>query len=215
MGIRSVFKVASALALGIGASLMVAATPASAGNAFSVTIDQAAGQLDPTSTSPVLFDVVFGSITSDFLAGDVTLAFTGTGTLNQIVVQGADAAHYTVQVSGMTSSGVLTATIAAGVATNQTQGPNAASTSTDNTVEFIFVAPTTTTVAETTTTTSVAPTTTVPATTTTPTVASTVPNQLPETGTSSATGQMAALAAVVLAFGLAAVVLSRRRPRRA
>jgi len=95
-----------------------------------VTIDQAAGQLDPTDTSPINFDVVFSESVSDFATGDVALS--GTAGATTAVVSGSGMT-YNVAVTGMTTSGTVIADIPAGVATGDTSSlPNAASTSTDN-----------------------------------------------------------------------------------
>src|SRR5207247_1130718 len=48
----------------------------------SVTINQAAGQADPTNTSPISFTVIFSEPVTGFAAGDVTLAGTAGGTLS-------------------------------------------------------------------------------------------------------------------------------------
>ena len=45
-----------------------------------VTINQAAGQVDPTSTSPINFTVVFSIAVTGFTTGDVTIAGTAGGT---------------------------------------------------------------------------------------------------------------------------------------
>jgi hypothetical protein len=100
---------------------------------LTVTINQAAGQADPTSTSPINFSVVFSSAVTGFAADDVTITGTAGGT-KSVTVSGSGA-NYTVAVSGMTSSGTVTASIAAGRASNGTN-TNLASTSTDNTVTW-------------------------------------------------------------------------------
>ena len=41
-----------------------------------VTINQAAGQADPTNASPIHFTVVFSEAVTDFATGDVTLGGT-------------------------------------------------------------------------------------------------------------------------------------------
>ena len=46
-----------------------------------VTINQAAGQADPTNASPINFTVVFSEPVTDFATGDVTLGGTAPGTL--------------------------------------------------------------------------------------------------------------------------------------
>ena len=108
-----------------------------------VTINQAGGQADPTSASPINFTVVFSEAVTGFATGDVT--FTGStagGTLVGTV--SGTGPTYNVAVSGMTTSGTVIATIAAGVAQDVDTNPNAASTSTDNTVTWDVTAPTVT-----------------------------------------------------------------------
>jgi len=98
-----------------------------------VTIDQAPGQGDPTGTSPIVFDVTFSEPVSGFATGDVTLG--GTAGATTAVVTGSGAT-YTVSVSGMSVSGSVTASIAAGKAQDGAANPSNASTSTDNTVTW-------------------------------------------------------------------------------
>jgi Ca2+-binding RTX toxin-like protein len=98
-----------------------------------VTVEQAAGQADPTSSGPVVFDVVFSEPVTGFDGGEVTLA--GTAGATTAVVTGGPAA-YTVAVSGMTGDGTIVATVAPGVAVNVDGSTNLASTSTDNVVRY-------------------------------------------------------------------------------
>ena len=98
-----------------------------------VTINQAVGQLDPTTNSPILFTVVFSEPVTGFVDGDVTLS--GTAGATTASVSGAGPT-YTISVTGMTGSGSVTASIAAGVATDAAANTNTASTSTDDTVQF-------------------------------------------------------------------------------
>src|SRR5688572_9925820 len=98
-----------------------------------VTINQAAGQADPTSASPILFTVTFSEAVTGFATGDVTLS--GTAGATTAIVSGSGAT-YTVTVSGMTNSGTVIASINAGVAIDAGTNPNLASTSTDNTVTY-------------------------------------------------------------------------------
>ena len=102
-----------------------------------VTINQASGQTDPTSTSPINFTVVFSEPVTGFATGDVTLSGTA-GATTAVVTQIApnDGTTYNVAVSGMTTNGTVVATIGAGVAQDAAGNPNAASTSTDNTVTY-------------------------------------------------------------------------------
>ncbi|TLY21751.1 MAG: hypothetical protein E6K68_05105, partial [Nitrospirae bacterium] len=100
----------------------------------SVTINQAAGQADPTSASPINFTAVFSEPVSGFTGSDVTISGTAGGT-KTVTVSGGPST-YTVAVSGMTTSGTVIATIAAGVASDAAGNGNTASTSTDNSVTF-------------------------------------------------------------------------------
>ncbi|MBI2396835.1 MAG: hypothetical protein HYV17_03500 [Xanthomonadales bacterium] len=107
----------------------------------SVTIDQAAGQLDPTNASPINFTVVFSESVADFATGDVTLGGTAGATTATVTGSGTT---YNVAVSGMTGPGTVIASIAAAVANDAAGNDNTASTSTDNTVNFDNATPTVT-----------------------------------------------------------------------
>ncbi len=100
-----------------------------------VTINQAAGQSDPATTSPVHFTAVFSSPIVGFTAADVTLGGTAgatTATVTEITPN--DGTTFDVAVSGMTTNGTVTASIAANVATDAAGNGNTVSASTDNTV---------------------------------------------------------------------------------
>src|SRR5438034_701884 len=99
-----------------------------------VTINQAAGQADPTSSSPINFTAVISEPLSGFTGTDVTIGGTAGGT-KTVTVSGGPST-YTVAVSGMSSAGTVIATIAAGMATDAAGNGNTASTSTDNSVTF-------------------------------------------------------------------------------
>ena len=99
-----------------------------------VTINQAGGQSDPSSTSPINFAVVFSESTTNFATGDVTITGTAGGTKTATVT--GSGTTYNVAVSGMTTTGTVIATIAAGAATDAAGNGNTASTSTDNTVTW-------------------------------------------------------------------------------
>jgi hypothetical protein len=121
------------------ATVTLTVTPINA----AVTIDQAAGQGDPTNGSPILFDVVFSEPVTGFDASDISLAgSTVGGTLAASV--GGSGATYTVSVTGMSGAGTVVASIGAGAAQDLTGNPSSASTSTDNTVTFDGVPPTVT-----------------------------------------------------------------------
>jgi hypothetical protein len=99
-----------------------------------VTITQAVGQADPTSVSPINFTVTFSEAVSDFATGDVTLS--GSAGANSAVVTGGPTV-YNVVVSGMTTSGTVTITVAAGVAHDAAGNANTPSINTDNTVTYL------------------------------------------------------------------------------
>ncbi len=106
-----------------------------------VTINQASGQSDPTSTSPINFTVVFSEPVADFATGDVTVAGTAGGTKTATVT--GSGTTYNVAVSGVTTSGTVIATIGQNAANDAATNGNTASTSTDNTVTYNAQAATT------------------------------------------------------------------------
>ncbi|GAB2464165.1 hypothetical protein GCM10027082_14760 [Comamonas humi] len=106
----------------------------------SVTINQAVGQSDPTSTSPINFTAVFDRSVTGFTNADVQLS--GTAGATTAVVTGGPTT-YNIAVSGMTGNGTVIATIPSGVATDGVT-TNIASTSTDNSVDFNNPPPTVT-----------------------------------------------------------------------
>ncbi len=110
----------------------------------SVTISQAAGQLDPTNTTPVYFAVLFSEPVSDFVSADVTLSGTA-GATTAVVTETApnDSTTYQIDVSGMTGDGTVIVTIEAGKAHDAASNPNTASTG-DNEVTYDTTAPTVT-----------------------------------------------------------------------
>ena len=106
-----------------------------------VTIDQAAGQADPTGSSPILFTVVFSEPVSGFDANDVSFAGSTVGGTLAASVTGSGAS-YTVSVTGMVGSGMVVASIPANAALDPAGHSSAASTSTDNSVSFLDPSPT-------------------------------------------------------------------------
>ncbi len=108
-----------------------------------VTINQAASQLDPTNASPINFTVVFSESVSGFTSSDVTITGTAGGTKTVTITGGPST--YNVAVSGMTD-GTVIASIDAAAATDTAGNSSEASTSTDNTVTFETAAPTAPTV---------------------------------------------------------------------
>lgn len=110
-----------------------------------VTINQAAGQSDPVNTGLIHFTAVFTEPVTGFATGGVTLTSALAG-LTQTVTEIApsDGTTYDISVGGLSGSGTVSASIAAGVATDAAARGNTASTSTDNTVTFDAVRPETT-----------------------------------------------------------------------
>ena len=106
-----------------------------------MTINQAAGQADPTNGTPITFTIIFGKPVTGFTNTDILLS--GTAGATNAAVSGSGA-NYTVAVSGMSDSGTVTVTIPAGAAQDTVGNSNTASTSTDNTVTFDNTAPTVT-----------------------------------------------------------------------
>ncbi|MEJ2511395.1 MAG: Ig-like domain-containing protein, partial [Anaerolineales bacterium] len=108
------------------------------GTAPTVTIDKAVGQADPTNTSPINFTVVFSEAVTGFDNADVLLS--GTAGATTAVVTGSGTT-YNVEVSGMTVSGTVIASVNAGGAQDGAGNLNVASTSTDNSVDFTYEQP--------------------------------------------------------------------------
>ena len=105
-----------------------------------VTINQAIAQSDPTSVSPIHFTVTFSEDVNGFDGSDISFAGSTAGSLTAIVTGGP--AVFDVAVSGMTSSGLVRATIPAGAAVNAAAISNLASSSIDNTVTYNTSPPT-------------------------------------------------------------------------
>jgi hypothetical protein len=101
-----------------------------------VSINQAAGQADPTTASPINFTATFSEAVTGFTNSDVTLS--GTTGASTVAVTGGPTI-YNVTVSGMTSSGSVAASINDSAATDAAGNPNTASTSTDNMVTFKII----------------------------------------------------------------------------
>src|SRR5206468_3140714 len=100
-----------------------------------VTVNQAAGQADPTNSVPVHFTVTFTEVVSDFAAVDVTLGGTATGKSVSLVTDSGDQKTYDVAVTA-TGGGTVTASLLANVAHDAAGNGSTASTSTDNSVLY-------------------------------------------------------------------------------
>ncbi|HZY08953.1 MAG TPA: Ig-like domain-containing protein, partial [Ilumatobacteraceae bacterium] len=100
-----------------------------------VTINQGGLQPDPTGTAPITFNVAFSAPVSGFDGSDISFAGSTVGGSLTAGVSGTGAS-YTVTVTGMTGTGVVAASIPAGVAMDGANNLNQASTSIDNHVTF-------------------------------------------------------------------------------
>ena len=96
-----------------------------------VTINQAAGQADPTNASPVNFTVTFSESVTGFASADVAISGTAGGSKTVAVTGGP--LTFNVAVSGATNGSVI-ASITAGAAQDAAGNVSTASTSTDNQV---------------------------------------------------------------------------------
>ncbi len=102
-----------------------------------VTVEQAAGQTDPTNGSPIHFTVTFSETVTGFDGGDVVLSGSAgaiTATVTEVAPN--NGTTYDVAVSGMTSSGTVVVSVPADVATDSGGNGNTASTSMDNSVTW-------------------------------------------------------------------------------
>src|SRR5437879_4258102 len=100
---------------------------------LTVTINQGAGQNDPTNGSSIVFHVQFREAVTGFNGADIFFTgSTASGTLTANVTDDGDGANYTVSVSGMTSDGTVLVDIPADAAQDAAGNTSAASTSGDN-----------------------------------------------------------------------------------
>jgi subtilisin-like proprotein convertase family protein len=105
-----------------------------------VTVNQAAGQPDPTNLSPIAYTVVFNEPVTGFDASDVSFAGSTVGGTLVAGVSGSGTT-YTVTVTGMTGEGTVVVSLPAGAAVDAAGNPSKASTSVDNTVIYDTVGP--------------------------------------------------------------------------
>jgi len=110
---------------------------------LTVTINQAPTQADPTSTAKAVFNVRFSTPVTGFTTSDISFTGSTAGGTLAAAVTGSGAA-YTVEVTGMTSSGKVIVGIPAGAAVNSRGQRNRASTSNDKQVTFDVTPPTVT-----------------------------------------------------------------------
>ncbi len=107
---------------------------------FSVTINQASTQADPTTGSTIHFTVVFATAVVDFSGLDVAFGGTVLGNLvASVTASDTSGTTYDVAVGGMASTGKLIVSIPAGKVHDALGALNSASTGTDNSVQFNLV----------------------------------------------------------------------------
>ncbi|MBL8103687.1 MAG: sortase, partial [Anaerolineales bacterium] len=99
-----------------------------------VTVNQAAAQVDPINISPINFTVVFNEAVNGFDPADITIG--GTAGATTAVITGAGPT-YNVAISGMVNDGTVIISIDANVVTDASGNDNVASTSTDNIVTYL------------------------------------------------------------------------------
>ncbi len=92
-----------------------------------VTVEQAAGQTDPTGSSPVHFTAQFSEPVTGFGADDVVVGGTAPGLKSVAVTNSGDNQRFDVAVSGMSGPGTVTAAIGAGGAQDAVGNGNLAS----------------------------------------------------------------------------------------
>ena len=104
-----------------------------------VTVSRATAQIARTSAATIHFTVTFDETVTDFTADDVTLGGTALGNLAATVT--GSGKTYDVAVTGMTSTGTVVATVAAGKAHDSLGNSSSASTGSDNSVQFVLATP--------------------------------------------------------------------------
>ncbi len=100
-----------------------------------VSVNQASGQSDPTTISPVTFDVIFtaGISGASFVSSDIV--HTGTATVSSWTITQLTASTYTIAAT-VTTPGTVLPQIPASAVLDFYGFPNTASSSTDNSVTF-------------------------------------------------------------------------------
>ncbi len=107
-----------------------------------VTINQKAGQADPTDSNSASFTIVFSKPVNaaSFISGDLTVGGT-TGTVTTLTQ--LTTTTWEAIITGMTSGDVATLSLAANKVTDTAGNNNTASTSTDNSVKYDSTPPAT------------------------------------------------------------------------
>jgi hypothetical protein len=108
-----------------------------------VTVNQAAFQLDPTNTNPMNFVVVFSRAIDPLSLAPADFTIAGSASSGAVVsaLSTSDNSTWFISVTGVTTTGAITASLAANRVTDFVGNNNSASTSTDNSVFFSVGAP--------------------------------------------------------------------------
>lgn len=101
-----------------------------------VIINQAAGQPDPTSSSPVNFTLIFSESVTGFGDRSSDVMLSGTAGATGAISTGSGTT-YNIAVSGMMQSGTVVVDIPAGAAQDLAGNDSVASTSADNVVTYV------------------------------------------------------------------------------
>jgi hypothetical protein len=121
------------------ASTSTDATVTRDSSAPTVTVNQAATQVDPARTGPIRFTVVFSEPVTGLEPADFTVSGTAGATTASVT---GGPAVYSVDVSGMIGEGTVILALGAGTVTDSAGNSNTASSSTDRVVTYDAVAPT-------------------------------------------------------------------------
>nr|WP_295904427.1 Calx-beta domain-containing protein [uncultured Bdellovibrio sp.] len=107
----------------------------------SLTINQKAGQTDPTNTLPIEFTIIFTEAInpSTFTTADISQGGTASGITWALGT--SDNITWTLTASAVTTAGTLIPSITAGKVSDPAGNTNNASTTTDNTVTYDITAP--------------------------------------------------------------------------
>ena len=106
-----------------------------------VTINQAAGQPDPTTVTPLKYTVQFSEPVTDFAPDDLTVSPFNVAPGAVFAVTGSGT-NYDVTLSGISSDGsAVVVSVRSGAAADAFGNPNNISTSLDNTIKLDNVAP--------------------------------------------------------------------------
>ena len=126
---------------GTGEEYDIGAYEVQPGTPVAVVINQGAAQVDPATTLPVVFDVTFSEPVTGFDNTDVDFSASTISVTGYTVTDTGDGMNYTVEVTSVSWSGTIIATIPADVVTFDvhTGLSNEASTSTDNAVFYSYM----------------------------------------------------------------------------